>query len=91
LNFSLFQKFIVINDNRQFKDVLNIQNPLLSTTLNKFDKKCGTLKTKMKKNSPLLSTMFKNRFEGSCGTFGEGKKNPLSPMTLGQFAPKSKK
>ncbi len=32
-----------------------------------------------------------NRFEKSCGTFkGEGGKNPLLSMTLGQFAPKKK-
>jgi hypothetical protein len=37
----------------------------------------------MKKNPPLLSTMLINGFEGSCGTFGEGKKNPLSLITLG--------
>jgi len=29
------------------------------------------------KNPPLLSTMLIKRFEGSCGTFGEGEKNPL--------------
>jgi len=42
----------------------------------------------MKKNPPLLSMMLINRFEGSCATFGEGKKNPMSSMTLGpdQFA-----
>jgi hypothetical protein len=29
----------------------------------------------MKKKTPLLSTTFIHRFEGSCGTFGEEKKN----------------
>jgi hypothetical protein len=29
--------------------------------------------------------MLINRFEGHCATFGKGKKNPLSSMTLGQF------
>jgi hypothetical protein len=29
------------------------------------------------KNPPLLSMIFINRFERSCGTFGKGKKNPL--------------
>jgi hypothetical protein len=33
-----------------------------------------------------MSTTFINRFEGSCGIFVEGKNNPLSSMTLGQFA-----
>jgi hypothetical protein len=31
-------------------------------------------------------TTFINRFERSCGTFGEEKKNPLSSMTLGWLA-----
>jgi hypothetical protein len=35
------------------------------------------------KNPPLLSTTLINRFERSCGTFGKGKKNPLSSTTLG--------
>jgi len=37
------------------------------------------------KNPSLLCTMLINRFEGHCATFGKGKKNPLSSMTLGQF------
>jgi hypothetical protein len=40
----------------------------------------------MEGNPPLLSMMLVNRFEGSCGTFGEGKKNQLSLMTFAQFA-----
>jgi hypothetical protein len=32
--------------------------------------------------------MLINRFEGSCGAFGEGIDNPLLSMTLGQFAHK---
>jgi hypothetical protein len=43
----------------------------------------------MKKNPPLLSIMLINSFDGSCGTFGEGKKKPKSSMTMGQFVPKS--
>jgi len=31
-----------------------------------------------------------NRFEGNCGTFGKGKRNPMSSMTLGQFGPPKK-
>jgi hypothetical protein len=30
----------------------------------------------MKNNPPLSSTTFINRFEGSFGTFGEGKQKP---------------
>jgi len=33
--------------------------------------------------------MLINRFEGSCGTFGEEKKTPLLLTTLGQFAQKT--
>jgi hypothetical protein len=43
-----------------------------------------------KKNPPLLSMTLINKFERSCATFGEGKKNPLSSTTLGQFAPLNK-
>jgi hypothetical protein len=42
----------------------------LSTTFIRFDKNCNALK----ENIPLLFTTFINRFEGSCGTFGEEKK-----------------
>jgi hypothetical protein len=38
----------------------------------------------MKNISPLSSTTFINRFEGSCGTFGK-EKDLMSSMTLGQF------
>jgi hypothetical protein len=37
------------------------------------------------KKSPIVVTMLINCFDQSCGTFGEGKKNPLSSMTLGKF------
>jgi hypothetical protein len=36
-------------------------------------KKLWDLQRKMKNNLPLSSTTFINKFEGSCGTFGEGK------------------
>jgi hypothetical protein len=40
----------------------------------------------------LLATTIINSFEKSCGTFKGGKgKNPLSLMTLSQFAPPKKK
>jgi hypothetical protein len=43
---------------------------------------------KKKTNPPLLPTLI-NRFKRNCGTFrGGGGKNPLSSMTLGQFAQK---
>jgi hypothetical protein len=47
---------------------------------------------KIKKlNPPLSSTTLINRFEGSCGTFGNGKKKPaLSSTTLGQFVHQKK-
>jgi hypothetical protein len=34
----------------------------------------------------LSSRIVINRFEGSCGTFGEGKQNPSSSSTFGQLA-----
>jgi hypothetical protein len=43
-----------------------------------------------KKWPPLLPTTFISRFEGSCGTLGKGKKNPLLSMALDQFALKIK-
>jgi hypothetical protein len=47
---------------------------------------------KNEKKPPLLPTIIINRFEKSCGTFKGGKgKNPLSLMTLSQFAQKKTK
>jgi hypothetical protein len=38
-----------------------------------------------KKKSPIIVHDILNRFEGSCGTFGEEKNTPLSSMALSQF------
>jgi len=38
-----------------------------------------------KKKSPIVVHDILNRFEGSCGSFGEEKNTPLSSTTLGQF------
>jgi hypothetical protein len=46
----------------------------LLTTLVRFDENCDTFEKEWKKKSPLSSTTLINRFEGSCGTFGEQKK-----------------
>jgi len=45
---------------------------------------------KNEKKPSLLSTMLINRFDRSCGTFGEGKKKPLLSTKLGQFAQEKK-
>jgi hypothetical protein len=39
----------------------------------------------MKNNPPLLFITFINRFDGSCGTFGDENKYSLLSITLGQF------
>jgi hypothetical protein len=45
----------------------------------------------MKINPPLSSTTFINRFEGSFGTFGEGKKNSLYIRSICSKKNKNKK
>jgi len=45
-----------------------------------------TLLTNNEKKTPFSSMMFIKKFEGSCGFFEKGKKNPLSSITLGQLA-----
>jgi hypothetical protein len=48
--------------------------------------------TKNEDKTSLLPMTLINRFEKSCDTFiGSGGKNPLSSMTLGQFAQKKEK
>jgi len=47
------------------------------------------LKKIMKKEITLLSTTLLNRFEGSCDTFGEGKKNPIVINDIRSICPKN--
>jgi hypothetical protein len=44
----------------------------------------------MKNNLPLLSIMLINRFEGICGTFGEGKKT-IVINNIGLVCPEKRK
>jgi len=60
----------------------------LLITLIKFDKVVAPSKKDEKKN-PLLSTTFIDRFEGSCGTFGEEKNTQL--FAHGLVCPRKKK
>jgi hypothetical protein len=50
----------------------------LLTTLVRFDENYGAFEEEWKTKSPLSSTTLINKFEGSCGTFGEQKIKNLS-------------
>jgi hypothetical protein len=45
---------------------------------------------KNEKKPSLLSTMLINRFDGSCGTFGEGKKKPIVVNKIGSICSRKK-